>query len=387
MKMANNSIRMVVYLIFIGWMNGIFGCGQKVPQGKYTEEEMLNIPLSNRYNLPAPTGGMTLSIGSETLTADEILSIPQLQDALAPLAKRGNLTLYEAQALSWVRGAVRSRVADMLLYEEARKKAPENVEDLLEAAVKKEVERFVAGYDNNLALAEQKLKNMGMDWRTFQEYQKKMIMTQSYISASIEEEEKKFTRRELMEYYNQIKSEQFSRPGKIQFQLIELNPSQLNSELILEGETPNQAAQRIVGEIINRFNQGQDFGELARQYSHGPLASLGGMWAPVTIGSDSLAEPYDILERYAQEMSPGSIKGPIYAGNCLFILRLESMTPAVSKSFDEVQTMLETQLEFQYKNEKYNEMIERVIRRADLVEMERFAEFCTKEGYRRWSTM
>lgn len=382
MKFVNNSIRTAAFMILIGSA----GCSQKVPQGKYSEEEMLNIPLTNRYDLPAPTGGMTLSIGSETLTADEILSIPQLEEALAPLAKRGNLTLYESQALGWVRGAIRSKVADMLLYEEARKKAPENVNDLLDAAVKKEVERFVASYDNNLALAEQELKKMGMDWRTFQDFEKKMIMTQSYISSTMEDE-KKFTRPELMAYYDKIKEEQFSKPGKVQFQLIELDPDKLNPDLFHGGETADQAAERMAGEIINRFNEGQDFGELARQYSTGPLASLGGMWAPVTIDSDSLAEPYDILETKVQKMTPGSIQGPINAGDRLFIVRLESVTPAVSKSFEEVQDMLKAQLEFQYKNKKYNDMVDRVIKRADLVEMERFAEFCTHEGYRRWSTM
>ncbi len=386
MTKKNISIRFFLFLALAGLLTMILGCGQKIPQGKYTEEEMLNLPLANRYDLPAPTGGMTLSIGPETLTADDILSIPQLQEALAPLAKRGNMTLYEEQAISWIRGAVRSRVADMLLYEEARKNAPENIDDMLNNAVKKEVERFVAGYDNNLALAEQELKKMGMDWRSFQNFQKKMIMTQSYISASMEEQ-KTFSRQELLDYYNQIKDKQFSRPGKVQFQLIELVPDKIPPDLIQQDETPRQAARRLADEIIDNLRQGQDFGELARQYSHGPLAALGGLWAPVTIGSDSLAEPYDILEEHAQTMSPGALKGPIENAGRLFILRLESLTPAVSKTFEEVKPMLEAQLEFQYKNKQYNEMVDRVIKRADLVEMERFAEFCAREGYRRWSTL
>lgn len=384
MKVTTHRIRFALCLIAGGLLYPLYGCANKPPQGKYTEEEMLNIPLANRYNLPEPTGGMTLSVGSQTLTVDDILSIPRLQETLAPLAKRGNLTLYEQQAMNWIRSAVRSKVADMLLYEQARKKAPENIDDLLNAAVKKEVERFIAGYDNNLALAEQALKKMGLDWRSFEEEQKRMIMTQSYLSAEMEEK-RTFTRRELLDYYNQVKDEQFSRPGRLQFRLIELIPDQLNPEQIKEGETPSQAARRIAEEIIDKYNHGQDFGELAQEYSKGPLASVGGLWAPVTIGADSLAEPYDILEDHAQEMTVGSVKGPITAGDRLFILRLESITPAVTKSFEEVQDMLKAQLEFQYRNQKYNEMVERIIRQADLVEMERFAEFCMREGYRRWS--
>jgi len=360
------------------------GCSSKIPQGKFTQEQMLNIPLANRYNLPAPTGGMTIRVGSNTLTSEEILSGPQLQEALAPLAKRGNLAAYEAQAMPLLRSVIRSKVADLLLYEEARKNAPENIEEQLEAAVKKEIERFVADYDNNVALAEQELKRMGMDWRSFQEYNKKLIMTHSFISATVMEE-KKFTRRELLDYYEQVKNEQFSRPGRLQFQLIELVPSKLTSEQIQEGESPEQAARRIAQEILEKIRQGGDFGELAKQFSHDPLASAGGLWAPVTMGTDSLAEPYDKIEKIAETMSVNDVKGPIEAEGRLFLVKLVSLTPPVSKSFDEVQHILESQLQFQHKNRKYNELVEKVIKRADFVELERFAEFCANEAYRRWS--
>jgi peptidyl-prolyl cis-trans isomerase SurA len=383
MKIANFLVRSGVLWIGPAVLLPLLGCGQKVPQGKYTEEQMLDIPLANRYDLPDPTGGMVFSIGTQTLTADEVLSIPQMQEALAPLAGRGDLSVYEPQAMSWMRSVIRSKVGDMLLYEEARKKAPDNVEDMLDTAVKKEIERFVADYDNNLALAEAELKRMGMDWKSFEDLQRKMIMTQTYISSTMTEE-KKFTRAELLDYYNQIKG-QFSRPGRVQFQLIEIMPDQLKAEQIKEGESRQQAAARLADEILGNLYAGQDFGELARQYSHGPLANVGGLWAPVTLGADSLAEPYDLLEAHAQEMTAGSIKGPIDAGDRLFILRVRSITPAVSRTFEEVEPMLRSQMEIRYKNQKYNEMVEKVIQRADLVEMERFAEFCAREGYRRWS--
>ena len=386
MKRASDLIRVVVCTILIGLLAGLLGCSAKMPQGKYTEEEMQNIPLANRYDLPDPTGGMTLRVGSETLTADEVLSVPQLKEALEPLAKQGNFSLYQTQAMGWVRGIIRNKVADMLLYSDAVKNAPEKVEDMLDAAVKKEVERFVASYDNNLALAEQELKKMGMDWRSFRDFQKKMIMTQSYISSEMNEE-KKYTRSELLDYYSKVRDEQFSKPGKVQFQLIELDTRKLDPQQVQEGETREQAVRRLADEILRNIDQGQNFGEMAKEYSKGPLASLGGMWAPVTVGSDSLAAPYNVLEPQALKMEPGTISGPIEAGDRLFILRLVSKTAAVTKSFDEVQDMLAAQLEFQDKNKIYNEMVEKVLKRADLVEMERFAQFCIQEGYKRWSAM
>lgn len=384
MVQNSRSVRGIFQLAAAGLAVFLSACSSKIPQGKYSQEEMLNLPLANRYNLPEPTGGMVLKVGSETLTSEEILSIPQVKEALTPLAKKGDLTAYEAQAMPLLRSIIRSRAADLLLYEEARKSAPANIDELLEAAVKKEIERFVADYDNNVALAEQELKRMGMDWQSFRDFQKKLIMTQSYISSTVMEE-RKFTRSELMEYYERVKNEQFFRPGRLQFQLIELVPAKLSPQQLLEGETPQQAARRIADELLQKLQQGEDFAELAKQFSHDPLASAGGLWAPVTLGTDSLAEPYDKIEKIAEKMQVGEIKGPVEEGGRIFIIRLVSFTPPVSKSFDEVQHILESQLQFQYKNRKYNELVEKVLKRADFVELERFAEFCAQEAYRRWS--
>ncbi|HOT72885.1 MAG TPA: peptidylprolyl isomerase [Anaerohalosphaeraceae bacterium] len=384
MVQNSRSVRGIFQLAAAGLVVFLSACSSKIPQGKYSQEEMLNLPLANRYNLPEPTGGMVLKVGSETLTSEEILSIPQVKEALTPLAKKGDLTAYEAQAMPLLRSIIRSKAADLLLYEEARKSAPANIDELLEAAVKKEIERFVADYDNNVALAEQELKRMGMDWQSFRDFQKKLIMTQSYISSTVMEE-RKFTRSELMEYYERVKNEQFFRPGRLQFQLIELVPAKLSPQQLLEGETPQQAARRIADELLQKLQQGEDFAELAKQFSHDPLASAGGLWAPVTLGTDSLAEPYDKIEKIAEKMQVGEIKGPVEEGGRIFIIRLVSFTPPVSKSFDEVQHILESQLQFQYKNRKYNELVEKVLKRADFVELERFAEFCAQEAYRRWS--
>lgn len=384
MVQNSRSVRGIFQLAAAGLVLFLSACSSKIPQGKYSQEEMLNLPMANRYNLPEPTGGMVLKVGSETLTAEEILSIPQIKETLAPLAKKGDLTAYEAQAMPLLRSVIRSRAADLLLYEEARKSAPANIDELLEAAVKKEIERFVADYDNNVALAEQELKRMGMDWQSFRDFQKKLIMTQSYISSTVMEE-RKFTRSELMEYYERVRNEQFYRPGRLQFQLIELVPDKLSPQQLLDGETPQQAARRIADELLRKLQQGEDFAELAKQFSHDPLASAGGMWAPVTVGTDSLAEPYDKIEKIAEKMQVGEIKGPLEEEGRIFIIRLVSFTPPVSKSFDEVQHILESQLQFQYKNRKYNELVEKVLKRADFVELERFAEFCAQEAYRRWS--
>ncbi|MHC5018390.1 MAG: peptidylprolyl isomerase [Planctomycetota bacterium] len=189
------------------------GCGNRKKYGKYTEEQMQQIGFANKYDLPAPSGSsMVLGIHSETLTSDEILAITEI--TLQPAAAQMPEAEFTAQAKPFVRDVIRGKVTDILLYQQARKTAPETIDDMLDKAVDSEINRFVASYGNNYALAESKIKEMGMDWRSFKEYQKKMIMTQSYISSTIKEE-KRFSHQQLRDFYDQNKDEVFCRKGEV----------------------------------------------------------------------------------------------------------------------------------------------------------------------------
>ncbi|MHC5101664.1 MAG: peptidylprolyl isomerase, partial [Planctomycetota bacterium] len=246
------------------------GCNRRNKYGKYTEEEMRQIGLAQKYNLPAPSGNsMVLGIHSETISSGEILDISQ--KTLQPAAGQMAEAEFTAQARPFVRDIVRGKVTDILLYQQARKTAPDTIDDMLDKAVDSEVTRFVASYDNNYALAESKIKEMGMDWRSFKEYQKKMIMTQSYLSSTIKDE-KRFSQRQLRDYYAQNKDEVFCREGEVGFSLIAIWPEELTVEQVAEGETLQAAAERIADEVVTELENGSDFAELAKQY-HGDLAA------------------------------------------------------------------------------------------------------------------
>ena len=64
------------------------GCGQNEATGKFTEEEMEAIPMATTDHLPEPSGGLVLSVYTETITAEEvILMIADELKSRAKLAK------------------------------------------------------------------------------------------------------------------------------------------------------------------------------------------------------------------------------------------------------------------------------------------------------------
>jgi len=277
---------------------------------------------------------------------------------------------------------IRGKITDILLYQQARRTAPDTIDDMLEKAVDSEITRFVASYDNNYALAERKIKEMGMDWRSFKTYQKKLIMTQSYLSSQLKDK-KRFSQRQLRDYYDQNKDEVFCRKGEVGFSLIAIWPEQLTVGQVAEGETLQSAAKRIASELVKDLENGADFAELAKQY-HGDLAAIGGKVLPVEPGANAMPEPYNSLEAHAFQMQPTQIEGPIEIDGHLFVLKLDTLQAADCKSFEEVQQLIEQQLLFQHNQQQYKELVNKLVMNTDLAEMDRFTEFCVNQAYRRW---
>jgi hypothetical protein len=349
------------------------GCSSK-PKGKFTEEQMRQIPLVNNQNMPEASGGMVLNVYSETITAGEVL------DAVEPYLKEMDSQRFAKEAPTIVRKAVQGKVTNILLYREARKKAPDNIDETLDKAVETEIARFVASYGNNYALAESKLKEMGMDWRSFRDYEKKMIMVQSHLSETLKEE-KRFSYRQMLDYYEQNKNALFCKEGKVGFSIIEIWPERLSAEQ-LGGDSPSRAAERIGDALITQLEGGAEFTEFTKQY-HGDLAPIGGKVTPVVIGAESLNEPYRTLEARAVQMQPGQIAGPIPLDGHLFILKLDTLDIGGCRTFEEVQGEVAEQLQFEYRQQQYQEFVSNLIRNADIARTEEFVRFCLREAYRR----
>lgn len=356
------------------------GCGGN-KKGKFTEEQMQTIPMAPRADLPTASGGMVMKLYSETITSDEILLA--VEERLKPAATQMDRQTFVSKTLPLIQETVRSKVADILLYEEAHKKSPENIDEALDKAIDQEINQFVASYGNNYALAEAEIRKMGMDWRTFREYEKKMIMTQSYISSKLNEKIQ-FTHTEMTAHYDAVREEQFSRSGKLEFHAIDIVPGLLSADRIGEGQTAQEAALELAAALTARARAGEDFAELAKTYSQGPLASSGGKWLPVTIGANALPEPYDILEAAALKLEPGQVSDPVVGPEHIFVLKLDSKDMGGCKSFEEVQPLIEKQLLFQYRQKLYDKHVGTLIKQANLIEMEQFAAFCANTAYDRW---
>jgi len=352
-----------------------YGCGGG-GKPKFTEEELALIPLAQREGLPEASGGFVLAVGGETITSDEIITEPLL-DHFRPIAQKSSFEQFKKQARPELEQIIAARVSNILLYQQAKRDTGVDIEDALEKATEAEVRKFVAGFEGDYAKAEQALKQMGMDWRSFREYQKKMILSQDYIRRLLPEY-RPITYSELANCYNEMKGEFFAIPAMITFRLIDIQIPKL--EVTDPNRSRLEQARELASELVRRLREGEDFGELAKQYSHGHTASFGGLWQPVQ--PQSLAKPYDILAAEADKMKPAQIAGPIEAGEHIFIMKLEEKRPKSFEPLENVQKEVEAKIIFDRRGKAVDEFSSKLVQQAALNERDRFVDFCLEKIYR-----
>jgi parvulin-like peptidyl-prolyl isomerase len=349
-----------------------YGCGGG-GKPKFTEEELALIPLAQREGLPEASDGFVLAVGGETITSDEIITEPLL-DHFRPIAQKSSFEQFKKQARPELEQIIAARVSNILLYQQAKRDTGVDIEDALEKATEAEVRKFVAGFKGDYAKAEQALKQMGMDWRSFREYQKKMILSQDYIRRLLPEY-RPITYSELVNCYNEMKEEFFAIPAMITFRLIDIQIPKL--EVTDPNRSRLEQARELASELVRRLREGEDFGELAKQYSHGHTASFGGLWQPVQ--PQSLAKPYDILAAEADKMKPAQIAGPIEAGEHIFIMKLEEKRPKSFEPLENVQKEVEAKIIFDRRKKAVDEFSSKLMQQAALNERNRFIDFCLEK--------
>jgi len=349
------------------------GCGTK-KKPALTEKDLAKIPFAQREDLPEPSGGFVLAVGGQTVTSDEVIG--QMLEHLREFAQKTDIERFEKEVRPTVEQFVISKITNILVYQQAKKQAGENINEALDKAADGEVRKFIVGFGGDYAKAEETLKKMGMNWVDFKEYQRKLILSQSYISSKLPED-KPITYGELVDYYDSVKDKFFTRPAMIRFRLIDIEVDKIGVKDA--NESKFEKAGNLADELMKRLAAGEDFGELAKKYSDGYRKEAGGLWN--AIEPESLAEPYDVLAEAAEKAQPGQIVGPVGAGEHIFIMKLEEKQSMLVEPFEKVQKEVEAQLSFERRKRTFDEFGEKLVKQAALTEKDEFVKYCIEKIY------
>ncbi len=348
------------------------GCGEKP---KYTTEQLAAMPLARRDGLPEPSGGFALAVGDQTVSAEEVIG--PVFERLAQVARNGDFEKFKQVAEPVIEQQLVVHISDALLYSRAKKDAGEQINAELDRVAIAEVRRFVADFGGDYAKAEQALKQMGMDWGKFEQYQRRRILSQSYIAQQMPKESP-IAYGEMLAAYNQTKDQLFTTPGVLQFRLIDIEPAKL------QGIDPSrdrlEQARELAGQLVGRVNLGEDFEQLAKNYSHGHRASAGGLWRK--LDPESLAKPYDVLVEQAANMKPGEVAGPIETAGHIFIMQLVEYQPKGVEPFEKVQNQVKARISVERMRQYLDKLNADLLQQASVADRERFVDFCVREIYK-----
>jgi len=341
-----------------------------------TEQEIERLTFA-----PKPTRSDVLLVSGETISCEDIMggaadqtgSEVSFKQRLEQLAAATTLEQFVAVARPQMQQRLDVRISNVVLYTRAKQELGEKVDETLEAMADKELRRFVVEHGGNSAEADEALKGMGMNRRSFKEYTKKQILSQ-YARSSRLPSNRPITYSELVDTYERMKDAVFVRPGMIQFRLIDIEAGRI------EATDPNQdlvTASRLAAEgLVTRICAGEDFGELAEAHSHGFRREHGGLWTPRD--PESLAEPYAVLAAKAKLLNEGEIGGPIQVPGHFFIMKLEKKREKSYLPLTEVQDQVEQRIRVDRRRAALERLSAEVAAQAAVADTGPFLDDCLR---------
>ncbi len=373
--------------MIILWSAGmLFGFGCRGARNADAPEIIdTNIPAEyylRKYAAPLPeaSGGVVISVNTEIITAEDIISPVEAQ--LSELAGQSDYEIYKEKAVPILGQVLYAKLTNALLYQHARETVGANIdEERLDKAVEDELKKFVAKFEGSYSKAQAELEKMGLDWNSFKEQQRKVMLTQTYISGEVIAQPA-ISYSELVDYYNLLKDKYFTKAPVVQFRLIDIDPELISDAANIAEK--KQKAEALVSELIAKLDMGEDFSELAKKYSTGHNASKGGLWQPIRPGS--LAAPFDKIEQAAGGLEAGQFAGPIEINNHLYIVKLEDKQPGETVAFEQVQSQLEAKLMFERKTAAVDKIMRKLISNSNIPNTDEFMDYCIKKSYRRFNS-
>jgi parvulin-like peptidyl-prolyl isomerase len=341
---------------------------------KKKEPDLPYVPLPDAASLPAPSGGNVLSVDGEAVTVAEIVGAAKTM--LRPEAGSIPYEQFYAAIKPRVMKIVHSRIAEIVVYHEAKRDFDSAMNDKLDQAVETEVRRFASKFNGDYSAAEKELASKNLNWQTFRDLQRKQILTQVYVQKQVGDP-KPVTHNDLVSFYENIKDELYYQRGEIQFRMVDISIAAVQ---LPDPNADRTATARVLAEEISiKARNGYDFAELAKQFSNDPSREFGGLWNAVEPGS--LAAPYDSIDKAAVLMDPNTTSAPIEASGHFFVIKLERKEPKGYRPFEQVQRDVERRMEDDRREKNFDKIMQKRLDLAKIGDVNAFVDACVVATY------
>jgi parvulin-like peptidyl-prolyl isomerase len=370
-----------VHTIFFVLLAFIAGCGGN-RKSALTEEE-----IRQKTYAPLPTQPDEIVISGETIACEDVtVSLPEedtagpsIKDRLAARAKEVSLEQFLVEARPVIQQRLnRNIVTRIVLAKRARRELGDKADDALNKMVEKDFRRLIIeDYGGNGAEMDAALQRRGLSRATYLERRKRDFLAQ-YVIDSKFRRNRPVTYGEIAAHYEKVKDQEFLREGVLQLRLIDIEVAKV--KLADPNEDPVQAARRVAGDLRKRIDAGEDFAELAKQYSDDPRGRTGGLLRPRN--PDALESPYDVLAAQAKEMKRGEVAGPVEAPDRFFVMKVEDKQDQGYQPLAEVQDRVREEILRERRRVALEELEAEIAQEASVADTTQFVDYCLERLYK-----
>lgn len=348
-----------------------------------TEEE-----IRQRTYAPLPIQPDEILIGGEKITCEDVMMSPpeediagpSLKDRLEARAKEVSLEQFLAETRPLIQQRLnRNIITRIVLSKRARRELGERADDTLDKMAERELRSFIMEeHGGNGAEADAALQKRGFNRTTFKERRKRDLLAQYVIDSKIRRNPRPVTYDEIVAYYDKVKDQEFLVQGVLQLRLIDIDVAKV--QVTDPNEERLHMARLLGADLRMRIEAGEDFGELAKQYSHDPLASQGGLLKPRN--PDAFAPPYDVLAAKAKSMRIGQVAGPIDAPGRVFLMKVEAKQDQGYRPLSEVQDQVREGIQRDRRRAALEELENEIARQVVGADTAEFVDYCLERLYR-----
>jgi len=127
-------------------------------------------------------------------------------------------------------------------------------------------------------------------------------------------------------------------------------------------------AKARIDKAAAEVRAGKDFAEVAKAHSTGPMASAGGVWPEMDVGSFRAEQ----VEQAACRQKVGEVAGPIETDQGFYLVKTLAHTPGGHRPFAEVQDEIRDALRRRQYERLTEEYLGKLRRQARIVGLEAF---------------
>jgi hypothetical protein len=318
---------------------------------------------------PVVVAGAVVQVNNHFISVDEILRAASLE--LSQLPTNISEEAFRARAQKIITEETRRQVSHSLAMPEAEKALSDEQKKMIDKEMDETLQDMISTAGGSKKQLEQNLLLQGTTLQAVLDNQRRRLTVHWFLRMKFAPTIA-INRATLWDYYTRHRQD-YASPPKVQMQIVSVPfkaylPEGVEKPIAAEMEAARDQARRRIAQAIKTLHVGEDFGQVAEEYSAGGKSPPKGLWPPMPAGSFK----EEAVEKAAFAQESGQVSEVIETDSGCYVVKTCQVLAGASVSFEDAQADIEKTLRDQQGFKRYNGYYEGLMQKATIVQAENF---------------